>query len=82
MNEPMPTAMKTTMYGTSYFVSRFHAIQYYRKQNETARDVDRKLSEGLIHIGLPPTRDGQRVVLIDDYTRYAIVEETKEVTTK
>jgi hypothetical protein len=58
--------------GTSHFVSKQTAIRYYAYEGATAADIDRKLSEGLIHIGKPDLKPGQRLTVIDDGTRYAI----------
>lgn len=59
-------------YGTSYFVSKAAAVRYYRDYGDDARSVDRKLAEGLIHIGKPPIRPGDRLSVIDSGTRYEI----------
>jgi hypothetical protein len=61
--------------GTSYFPSRKAAKQYYVYEQATYPDIDRKIAEGLIHIGLPPCQRGQRIVLIDNGTRYAVEEQ-------
>lgn len=65
-------------YGTSYFVSEQTAIRYYRDYEPHAstyelRDiVQRKVAEGLIHIGQkPPLKDGEVLSVIDG-SRYAI----------
>lgn len=69
-----------TRIGTAYFVSKASAILYYSDYELTAIDaidtVNRKLAEGSIHIGKPPARPGDRVVIIDNGTRYAIEEGT------
>lgn len=59
--------------GTSHFVSLRAAARYYKGQNENRRDVERKLREGLIHIGPPEIKAGERLEVIDNGTRYAIV---------
>lgn len=61
--------------GTSYFVSMNAAIQYYAYEHATEKDIYRKIGEGLIHIGRPETKPGQRLVLIDDNCRWAIEED-------
>lgn len=62
--------------GTSYFVSRSAAIEYYGYEGGTYRAlgiaVDRKIAEGAIHIGKPEIKKGQKLILIDGGTRYAI----------
>jgi hypothetical protein len=64
--------------GTSHFVSLAKAAMYYRDYEggdgyATAR---RKLSVGEIHIGPPEqTKQNQRLVIIDNGTRYAIEED-------
>ncbi len=62
--------------GTSHFVSRDKAIEYYGYEGGTYRAlgiaVDRKVAEGLIHIGKPSLKPGQRLIVIDDGARYAI----------
>jgi hypothetical protein len=61
--------------GTSYFISRRTAVRYYKTHGGfTKKDVNRKIEDGEIHIGQPPLKPGQRLVLIDRYTRYAIEE--------
>lgn len=58
--------------GTSYFDSFYSAVRYYAAQHETAQDVTRKLEEKLIHIGLPPVKKGERVLLSHSEGRYFI----------
>lgn len=62
-------------YGTSHFVSRLAALRYYAYEEQTTMDtIDRKIAEGLIHIGKPDVKpDGsERVVLLDSGLRYGI----------
>ena len=71
--------------GTSHFVSKAHAIRYYLAyesgcytechQSATAA-VAQKLAEGEIHIGEPALKPGQKLLVIDNGTRYAIEEST------
>ncbi len=58
--------------GTSHFVSFNSALRYYAYEDATDTDIDRKISEGLIHIGKPALKPGQKLSTIDDGTRYAI----------
>lgn len=61
--------------GTSYFFDRESAERYYARQGFNPDDVERKLAEGEIHIGVPPyERANQRPILIDDGMRWAIAE--------
>lgn len=62
--------------GTSHFVNRLAAIRYYLPYGYTAATLARKEEEGEIHFGPPPLKPGERLVVIDDGTRYAI--ETEE----
>lgn len=61
--------MKT---GTSYFTSKPAAVLYYAYENATEADIDRKIAEGLIHIGKPPLKPGEILSTIDNHARYAI----------
>lgn len=61
-----------TRHGTSHFVSFDHAARYYRPYGFSPADVERKLTDGEIHLGKPATKPGERVVTIDNGTRYAI----------
>lgn len=67
-----------TRFGTSHFVSMDKAIEYYNPYAASYADVvklvERQLAEGEIHLGLPEVKAGQRVVVIDEGTRYAIEE--------
>jgi hypothetical protein len=66
--------------GTSHFVCRVSAENYYRRAMgldyfEVVGVVKDKLAAGEIHLGAPPLQLGQRLELVDDGTRYAIVED-------
>ena len=70
--------MDKTRLGTCHFVSETAAVTYYAPyytdRITAARAVSQKIREKEIKIG-PPTVDvelGERVVLIDNGTRYAI----------
>jgi hypothetical protein len=59
--------------GTAHFVSKAKAVRYYREYEIDARAaVERKLSEGSIHIGPPTLKPGERLTTIDGGTRYAV----------
>ncbi len=58
--------------GTSHFVSKAAALRYYRYEHATPETIERKLEAGLIHIGEPAVAPGQKLILIDDGTRYAV----------
>lgn len=51
------------------------AVRYYQPYGYDSEGVQRKLNEGEIHLGRPPVKEGESVVLIDDGTRYAIAED-------
>lgn len=57
--------------GTSYFTSKPAAVLYYEYENASEADIDRKIEEGLIHIGKPPLKPGEILSTIDNYARYA-----------
>jgi hypothetical protein len=61
-------------HGTSHFLSCDAAVRYFAYEDATLADIERKIAEGLIAIGPPPTQPGQRLTLIDRGTRYAIEE--------
>lgn len=72
----------STTWGTCHFVSRAHAIRYYQAYEFTPemvaaipKDVDLKIGEGLICIGKPTVRKGEKLRVIDDGCRYAIEAE-------
>jgi hypothetical protein len=60
--------------GTSYFPTTADAYRYYAAMGETLRGVCDKIDAGEIHIGKPPLKAGETLQLIDDRTRWAIVE--------
>ena len=62
-----------TTWGTCHFVSLAAAIRYYRDYGEDGEQILGKLERGEIRIGEPTDlKPGDRVVVIDDGTRYAI----------
>jgi hypothetical protein len=60
--------------GTSYFVDRQAAERYYGSYGNVGIDVTNKILAGEIKLGKPPVKPGQRLEIIDNGTRYAIVE--------
>lgn len=64
-----------TTIGTNHFTSFSAACRYYRTYGETNEDVKNKIEEGLITIGAPKLKAGERLELIDNLTRYAIVKD-------
>jgi hypothetical protein len=58
--------------GTSNFVSPEAAVEYYRPMRFTRADIDRKIAEKEIIVGRPDIKPGQRLIVIDGATRYAI----------
>lgn len=60
--------------GTSYFVSVATARRYYADYGFTRGQVLRKVEIGEIRLGRPDTEPGQKIEIIDNGTRYAIVE--------
>lgn len=65
-----------TRIGTSHFVSFQTAVRYYRPYGyeNTVETVKRKILEGEIHIGKPPLAPGEKLVILDNGTRYGIEE--------
>lgn len=65
--------------GTSFFISNASAVRYYMVEENSSYEqaklsVTRKLQEGLIHIGKPDLKPGQRLVYLDRGNRYGIEE--------
>lgn len=67
-----------TRIGTSYFVDEAAARKYYRPYTSYPMNmykfVEAKIAAGEIHIGKPPLKSGERLIVIDEGTRYAIEE--------
>jgi hypothetical protein len=61
----------TTRYGTSYFVDWQSAVKYYRPQYDI-NTIERKFLKGDFHIGAPRLKTGEKLVVVDNGTRYAI----------
>lgn len=70
----------TTITGTAHFVNFTKACDYYRHQEEysTPMELEKivrgKLEEEEIYLGKPELEVGQRLILLDDGTRYGIEE--------
>jgi hypothetical protein len=67
-------SMSYSLVGTAHFVSRKAAERYYRPYGIDRDAVWEKIGAGEITIG-PPTvtlKPGERLVIIDDGTRYAV----------
>lgn len=61
--------------GTCHFVNRCAAIKYYSDYHydDVESTVNRKVEDGEIFIGRPLIKPGEKLVLLDDNTRYGIV---------
>jgi hypothetical protein len=62
--------------GTCHFPSKNLALHYYKKQGGIVlmQDIDQKIADGEIHIGKPTLKPGEKLTLLDDSTRYGIIE--------
>lgn len=58
--------------GTSHFVTFESACRYYAVYGYTIADVRQLVNTGEIHIGAPHIKPGERLVFVDNATRYAI----------
>lgn len=58
--------------GTHYFVSVAAAERYYADYNIEPIDVKRKIEQGEISIGEPPTQPGDSLCIVDHGCRYEI----------
>jgi hypothetical protein len=72
-----------TRVGTCHFVNHAMAVRYYRSQGfETVADaiaaVDQRLRDAEIFLGQPPLKHGDRLLAVDNGTRYAIEFNEKE----
>jgi hypothetical protein len=47
--------------GTAHFVSKAAAVRYYREYGFSAADVERKLADGEIGIGMPSTKPDEEL---------------------
>ena len=62
--------------GTSHFVSFDTAVRHYTAYQypNTREAVSEKIASGEISIGRPAAKPGERVVIVDTGTRYAILK--------
>lgn len=62
--------------GTAHFVSLRCAANYYRSQGyaDGYYTAQQKIADGEIFIGPPTLKPGEELALIDERTRYAILE--------
>lgn len=58
--------------GTSHFVTFASACRYYAVYGYTIADVRQLVNTGEIHIGAPHIKPGERLVFMNNATRYAI----------
>ena len=61
-----------TMHGTSHFVSFHRAVIYYSAYGVPLEQVQKKLQDGEITIGVPQVTPKQRVILHPTEGRYLI----------
>lgn len=62
------------IYGTSHFESYSAALKYYKPYGYDNLAINRKISEGEIHIGKPQSKPGEKVLLNHSEGRYFIEE--------
>jgi hypothetical protein len=58
--------------GTPYFLSRDAAVAYFARQNVDAADVDQRLADGEIFVGLPPCAADEIARLDEGEGRYHV----------
>lgn len=61
--------------GTSHFVTFARACQYYAVYGYSKADVRKLVNTGEIHVGAPRLKPGERIVFVDQATRYAVQED-------
>ena len=61
-----------TVWGTSYFATYTMAREYYAQQGDSREQVDTKIREGSIHIGVPPLKKNQKLIYNSQEGRYFI----------
>jgi hypothetical protein len=59
-------------FGSNHFVSIIKALKYYKVFGLTLKDVQKKIANKEICIGMPPYREGERF-FADDDGRYHII---------
>lgn len=64
-----------TIWGTSYFVNFASAVRYYKPYGYDKQGVHGLKVAGLIHLGKPELKEGEKLILLDDNTRYGIKSE-------
>ena len=66
---------KTTIIGTNHFPSMIDAVRYYRPYHyqNTVDAVIGKIAAKEIVIGVPDTKEGETLILLDEMSRYGIV---------
>lgn len=67
---------KKLIIGTSYFVSKKEAINYYETQETDKETVLQYLKEGAIHIGQPEPKKGGTLAIDHDEGRWKYIEES------
>ena len=66
-----------TQYGTSHFEDWMAAVRYYKPYEnnnlqQSYKAVERKIKEGVIHIGPPEVKPGESISLNEEEGRYFI----------
>ncbi len=69
-----------TKTATNYFRTKLTAIRYYAVYGLSWMEVQQKINNGDIKIGEPPyDKSFQRIVLVDDGTKWAIEDYDRQV---
>lgn len=68
--------------GTEYFVNLNAAIRYYGPQGESRKEVEQKAKRGEIKFGMPPRKEGYRIVLNNKEGRYFYEEVAPAASTR
>jgi hypothetical protein len=61
-----------TLIGTCYFIGINRAVRYYRDYGLDRSAVIAKIAAGEVHIGKPPTKEGETLVINIPEGRYFI----------
>ncbi len=64
-----------TIIGTSYFIDLAAARAYYKDYGVSPADVARKVRAGEIHLGKPPLKPNERIVMLDGGKRYGVADD-------